>query len=62
MGRDALALADKRKKGYPMRKTWIAALITLITLPACAPLVVAGAGAIAADTVVEETEGGDGLF
>jgi|GEM_PF-6131741 len=45
-----------------MRKTWIAMLLSLVTLPACAPLVVAGAGAVVADTVVEETQGGDGLF
>lgn len=45
-----------------MRKTWIIPLIALLTLPACAPLVVAGAGAVVADAVVEETEGGDGLF
>lgn len=45
-----------------MRLPRLAALLALLTLPACAPLVVAGAGAIVADTVVEETQGGDGLF
>ena len=37
-------------------------LLALLALSACAPLVVAGAGAIVADTVVEESQGGDGLF
>ena len=45
-----------------MRKTGIAALIALLTLPACAPVVLVGAGAVVADAVVEKTEGGDGLF
>ena len=45
-----------------MRKTRIATLLALLTLSACAPLVVAGAGAVVADTVVEETQGGDGWF
>lgn len=44
-----------------MRKTHLA-LIALLTLTACAPLVVAGAGAVVADAVVEESQGGDGLF
>lgn len=45
-----------------MRKTGIAVLIVLLTLPACAPVVLVGAGAVVADAVVEETQGGDGLF
>jgi len=45
-----------------MRMTRLVPLLALLILPACAPLVVAGAGAIVADTVVEESEGGDGLF
>lgn len=45
-----------------MRKTGIAALIALLTLSACAPVVLVGAGAVVADAVVEKTEGGDGLF
>ncbi len=44
------------------RLTLIAPLFALMTLGACAPLVVAGAGAVVADTVVEATQGGDGLF
>jgi hypothetical protein len=46
----------------PMRKTQIATLLALLTLPACAPVILVGAGAVVADTVVEETQGGDGLF
>ena len=46
----------------PMRKTRIATLLALLTLSACAPVVLVGAGAVVADTVVEETQGGDGLF
>ena len=38
------------------------ALLALTLLSACAPLVVAGAGAVVADAVVEENQGGDGLF
>lgn len=45
-----------------MRITRIAMLLGLLTLPACAPLVIAGAGAVVADAVVEENQGGDGLF
>ncbi|WP_434619333.1 hypothetical protein [Tabrizicola sp. M-4] len=45
-----------------MRMTRLVPLLALLALPACAPLVVAGAGAIVADTVVEESQGGDGLF
>jgi cephalosporin hydroxylase len=47
-----------------MTRTRTPALIALIALAlsACAPLVVAGAGAVVADAVVEESQGGDGLF
>jgi hypothetical protein len=46
----------------PTGKARIAALIALLSLSACAPVVLAGAGAVVADAVVEETQGGDGLF
>ncbi|MEZ5754057.1 MAG: hypothetical protein R3D90_04535 [Paracoccaceae bacterium] len=45
-----------------MRLPRLAALLALLTLPACAPLVIGGAGAIVADEVVEQQQGGDGLF
>ena len=45
-----------------MRPTLLAALLALTTLPACAPLVIGGAGAIVADEVIEQEQGGDGLF
>jgi hypothetical protein len=37
-------------------------LIALLAGPACAPLVVGGAVAVVADEVVEQDQGGDGLF
>lgn len=45
-----------------MGKTGIATLIALLSLSACAPVVLVGAGAVVADAVVEKTQGGDGLF
>lgn len=44
--------------------TWraLAALITIATLTACAPLLIGGGAAIVADEAVEQDEGGDGLF
>ncbi len=44
-----------------MRKTHLA-LIALLTLTACAPVVLVGAGAVVADAVAEKTQGADGLF
>ncbi len=38
------------------------AALLLLTLSACAPLIIGGAGAIVADEVVEQDKGGDGLF
>ena len=47
----------------PMRRFGVAmGLGGALALSACAPLVVAGAGAVVADAVVEESQGGDGLF
>lgn len=45
-----------------MRLPFLATLLALTTLTACAPLVVGGAGAIVADEVIEQEQGGDGLF
>ena len=46
----------------PRSRTPLALALLTLCLSACAPLVVAGAGAIVADAVVEENQGGDGLF
>ena len=45
----------------PLAKA-LAALLTLATLSACAPLLIGGAGAIVVDEAVEQEKGGDGLF
>ncbi|WRH62103.1 MAG: hypothetical protein RSE12_17285 [Fuscovulum sp.] len=45
----------------PLAKA-LAALLTLATLSACAPLIVGGAGAIVVDEAIEQDQGGDGLF
>jgi hypothetical protein len=37
-------------------------LATLALLSGCAPLIIGGGGAIIADQVVEDQNGGDGLF
>lgn len=44
-----------------MPKTPLAALLTLLLLASCGPLVGAGV-AVGADRVAEEDSGGDGLF
>jgi hypothetical protein len=52
-------------KDTPMQTTtWkaLAALITIATLSACAPLLIGGGAAVVADEVVEQDQGGDGLF
>ena len=54
----------KTLKGYPMQtlpKTPLAALIALLLLASCGPLVGAGV-AVGADEIAEEDDGGDGLF
>jgi hypothetical protein len=47
-----------------MRKTpiLVAMLVATLSLPACTPLLVGGAVAVVADEVVEQQQGGDGLF
>jgi hypothetical protein len=40
----------------------LAALAITATLSACAPLLIGGAGAVVADEVIEQDQGGDGLF
>lgn len=47
-----------------MRKTvfGMLALLTVIATSACAPLIIGGAGAVVADEVIEQNQGGDGLF
>jgi len=38
------------------------AALLLLTMAGCAPLIIGGAGAVVADEVVEQDQGGDGLF
>ncbi len=48
-----------------MQKTvWmvLAAVVTTAVLSGCAPLLIGGAGAVVADEVIEQDQGGDGLF
>jgi hypothetical protein len=47
-----------------MRKTGFVVLMTLLALTTagCAPLLIGGAGAVVADEVIEQDQGGDGLF
>jgi hypothetical protein len=47
-----------------MQKTGFMALLTLLalTITGCAPLIVGGAAAVVADEVIEQDQGGDGLF
>lgn len=47
-----------------MQKTgWMALLALLaLTIAGCAPLIVGGAAAVVADEVIEQDQGGDGLF
>jgi len=40
----------------------LAALFTIATLTACAPLLIGGGAAVVADEAVEQDQGGDGLF
>jgi predicted small lipoprotein YifL len=40
----------------------LAALLTLATLSACAPLLIGGGAAVVADEAIEQDQGGDGLF
>jgi hypothetical protein len=44
-------------------RIWAAAAALLaMTLSACAPLIVGGAGAVIVDEAIEQDQGGDGLF
>jgi hypothetical protein len=47
-----------------MQKTpiLIGLLLATLALPACTPLLVGGAAAVVADEVIEQDQGGDGLF
>ena len=47
-----------------MRKTGLVVLTALValTVAGCAPLLIGGATAVVADEVVEQDQGGDGLF
>lgn len=47
-----------------MSKTGLMLLAALLVLTTagCAPLIIGGAGAVVADEVVEQDQGGDGLF
>ncbi len=53
-----------RSKDMNMRKTAFGMLLAFAALAvsACAPLVVGGAVAVVADEVIEQENGGDGLF
>lgn len=42
--------------------TGLGLLLALLALAGCAPLVVGGAVAVVADEVIEQEQGGDGLF
>jgi hypothetical protein len=44
------------------RPILIALLVATLGLPACTPLLVGGAAAVVADEVIEQDQGGDGLF
>jgi hypothetical protein len=47
-----------------MRKTGfgLLLLVSVLSLTACAPLLIGGAGVVVADEVIEQDKGGDGLF
>jgi hypothetical protein len=47
-----------------MRKSGVlvAALLAVLSVSACAPLLVGGAVAVVADEAIEQEKGGDGLF
>ena len=56
--------AKSGTKGMTMRKTACGMILALaaLAISACAPLVVGGAVAVVADEVIEQENGGDGLF
>ena len=43
-------------------KPLLTLLVTLLGLTACTPVVVGAGAAVAVDAIIEEEEGGDGLF
>lgn len=47
-----------------MRNTglMLMAALLILTMAGCAPLIIGGAGAVVADEVIEQDQGGDGLF
>jgi hypothetical protein len=47
-----------------MRKSGMALVVLMAALmvSGCAPLLIGGAGAVVADEVIEQDQGGDGLF
>jgi hypothetical protein len=47
-----------------MQKTglMLVAGLLMLTMAGCAPLIIGGAGAVVADEVIEQDQGGDGLF
>lgn len=47
-----------------MQKTglMLLAALLMLSMAGCAPLLIGGAGAVVADEVVEQDQGGDGLF
>jgi hypothetical protein len=47
-----------------MRKTGILLLLlgAVLSATGCAPLLIGGAGVVVADEVIEQDQGGDGLF
>jgi hypothetical protein len=61
-GVNDLARVEQGEK--KMRKTGFVVLMTLLALATagCAPLLIGGAGAVVADEVIEQDQGGDGLF
>jgi hypothetical protein len=62
VGVNGLARLEQGEK--KMRKAGLAGLVTLLALmvSGCAPLLIGGAGAVVADEVIEQDQGGDGLF
>jgi hypothetical protein len=47
-----------------MQKTGLVILVTFLalTVSGCGPLLIGGAGVVVADEIVEQEQGGDGLF
>lgn len=43
-------------------RIWLLLACAAVVLSACAPVIVGGAGVVIADQVMEDRNGGDGLF